>query len=137
MLSPDERSEEPPAENEDSVLDFEDIDTLPAQDLDIITAWMEGLLAKLCQLGNLQVSVCVHVCLVAYHVWQCRRRMLSTNAVYLCCLPVLSTNAVYQCCLPMLSTNAVYLCCLPMLSTNAGYLCCLPMLSTCAGYLCC
>ncbi|KAL0046468.1 hypothetical protein WJX82_001491 [Trebouxia sp. C0006] len=54
LLPPDERSEEPPAENEDFVLDFEDIDTLPAQDLDRITAWMEGLLANLCQLGNLQ-----------------------------------------------------------------------------------
>ncbi len=124
MLPPDERSEEPPAENEDFVLDFEDIDTLPAQDLDRITAWMEGLLANLCQLGNLQVSVCVHVCLVACHVYQCRP-------------PVLSTNAVYLCCLPVLSTCAVYLCCLPMLSTCAGYLCWLPVLSTCAGYLCC
>ena len=95
---------------------------------------MEGLLANLCQLGNLQVSVCVHVCLVACHVYQCRPPVLSTNAVYLYRLPVLSTCAVYLCRLPVLSTCAVYPCCLPMLSTCG--MCCLPMLSTCAGYLC-
>jgi len=113
LLSPDERSEEPPAENEDSVLDFEDIDTLPAQDLDRITAWMEGLLANLCQLDNLQVSVCAHVCLVACHVYQCRLPVLSTNAVYLCWLPVLLTCAVDLCCLQL---------CLPVLYTIALHL---------------
>jgi len=75
-----------------------------------MTAWMESLLASLCHLGNMKVSV--PPCL----------RVLSTNAVRQCCPPMLSTNAVYQCWLPVLSTNAVYLCCLPMLSTCGGCL---------------
>ncbi|KAL0056161.1 hypothetical protein WJX82_008314 [Trebouxia sp. C0006] len=52
LLSPDQRSEKPPAENADSVLNFENIDKLPADDLDRITAWMESMLASLCQLNN-------------------------------------------------------------------------------------
>ena len=47
----------PPAENADSVLNFEDIDKLPADDLDRITAWMESMLASLCQLNNVRVDV--------------------------------------------------------------------------------
>ncbi len=60
LLSPDERSEEPPAEN--AVLDFEDMDKLHAHDLDKITAWMESMLASLCQLGNVRVSVFLCLC---------------------------------------------------------------------------
>jgi hypothetical protein len=75
LLSPGERSEEPPAENQDSVLDFEDIDNLPAHDLDRITAWMESMLASLCQLGKVRVNIPSCLCLMAC-------------AVYLCCLPM-------------------------------------------------
>lgn len=57
LLSPDQRSEKPPAENADSVLNIEDIDKLPADDLDRITAWMESMLASLCQLNNVRVDV--------------------------------------------------------------------------------
>ncbi len=153
LMSPVERDEEPPAENEDFVLNFEEMDKLPARDLQRITAWMESMLASLCQLGNVKVSVPPCLCLVACAVYQCCLRVLSTNVVYLCCLPMLSTNAVYVCCLPMLSvlstcavylcclsmspTCAVYQCCLPVLFTNTVYLCCVPVLFICAVYQCC
>ncbi len=82
LLSPDERSEEPPAEN--AVLDFEDMDKLHAHDLDKITAWMESMLASLCQLGNVRVSVFLCLC------WM-------PCDDYACCLPVLSTTAPTRC----------------------------------------
>ncbi len=104
-MSPGERDEEPPDENEDFVLNFEDLDKLPAHDLDRITAWMESMLASLCQLGNVKVSVPPCLCLVACAVYQRCLPVLSTNGVYLCCRPVLSTPAV---------CNTVYLCCIPV-----------------------
>ena len=63
LLSQDERSEEPPAEN--AVLDFEDMDKLHAHDLDKITAWMESMLASLCQLVNVRVNVPPCLCWMA------------------------------------------------------------------------
>lgn len=50
LMSPGERHEEPPDENEDFILNFEDMDKLSADDLQRITAWMESMLASLCQL---------------------------------------------------------------------------------------
>lgn len=74
-MSPGERDEQPPNEQEDFVLNFEDMDKLPAHDLDRITAWMESMLASLCQLGSVKVSI--PVC-----------------AVYQCCLVVVSACAM-------------------------------------------
>ncbi|KAL0019988.1 hypothetical protein WJX79_010161 [Trebouxia sp. C0005] len=54
LLSPGERDEEPPDEKEDFVLHFEDVDKLPARDLDTITAWMQSMLASFYQLCNVE-----------------------------------------------------------------------------------
>lgn len=105
-MSPGERHEEPPDENEDFILNFEDMDKLSADDLQRITAWMESMLASLCQLRYVKVSAPPCLCLVA-------------SAVYPHCLPVLSTCAVYQCCLLVLCASAVYPCYLPVVPNNA------------------
>ena len=64
-MSPGERDEEPPDEKEDFVLHFEDVDKLPARDLDTITAWMQSMLASFYQLCNVEVSISPSLCLVA------------------------------------------------------------------------
>jgi len=91
------RDEEPPDENEDFVLNFEKADKVSAHDLDRITAWMESMLASLCQLGNVKVSIPPCLRLVACAVYQYCLPVLSTCAVYLRWLPFTSNCAPTRC----------------------------------------